>query len=137
MKGGEALLDPNFNPAESRLQDIFDHLQSGGFEVYFPAQKVGECLKPYCVVRLNPLTQVPGTSTDLQTYSVICYVPRLNYGQLEGFIRKVKARMKALYPMIVSERTQTQSFYDDQLKGHMVDVGYRNAQKFNHQLEFD
>ena len=131
------MLNPNFNPADSRLQDIFDHLQSNGFKVYFPAQHVGECKEPYIVVRLNPLTEVIGFSTDFQSYSVLCHVPRLNYGMFESYIRSVKTCMKDLFPMIVSERVQSQSFYDDQLKGHVVDVGYRNAQKFNHQKEFD
>ena len=37
--------------AASRIQDIYLHLKEQGFEVYFPAQKVGECLSPYVVVK--------------------------------------------------------------------------------------
>lgn len=111
----------------SRLLDIYKFLQSKGHEVYFPAQKVGECKKPYIVIKDEGLTQLLNFSSKLQLYSIMAFVPGTRFGDLEPLINQVDEEMKELFPMIKSTNFRTPSFYDDVIKGHMISSQYRNA----------
>lgn len=119
----------NFSYAESRWQDIFKHLKSAGFDVYSPGVKIGECLSQYIVLKNNGSTRHESFSTDVDLYSVMCYVPRDKYSELEPMVQRVKEVMKGLKPMILPQGSQTPSFYDDAYKAHMVSVEYKNYKK--------
>lgn len=130
------MLDPTtFQYADSRAQDIFLHLEEAGkssrvpFEVYFPGVKEGECFSPYVVVKNNGSNAHANFSTDVDLYSVMCYVPKLQYSRLEPLVQVVKEAMKALEPMIKPNGIQTPSFYDDAYKAHMVSIEYKNYKK--------
>lgn len=124
------MLNPtSFDYAQSRAQDIYNLLASEGFEVYFPGVKVGECKRPYVVVKNNGSAQHVLFSTDVDQYSVMCYVPQLGYSGLEPLVQAVKASMKKLEPMIRPYGMQTPSFYDDAYKAHMVSIEYKNYKK--------
>jgi hypothetical protein len=119
--------------AFSRIADLREHLESKGYEVYYPAQKVGECKRPYVVVKDEGLTQFQQFSSDIRLYAIMCYVPAARFGDLELMVDKLKEDMKPIYPMYVSTRFETPSFYDDEVKAYMISVQYRNAKKFyNH-----
>lgn len=113
----------------SRMQDIYMCLRDRGFDVYFPAQKVGECTKPYVVVKDATTSRVTSISSTVTYYDVLCYVPKEQFSTLEVFVESVKDAMKSLYPMIVPTYTQTQSFYDANFDAHMISVQYRNYRK--------
>lgn len=113
----------------SRAMDIYKHLEGQGFSVYFPAQKVGECTSPYVVIRVAPSSQYQGLSTTINYYDLLCYVPRDHYSQLEPFLDSVKNSMREMYPMIRPTYTQTQSYYDESVKGHMSSIQYKNYKK--------
>lgn len=122
--------NPNADsPAKSVV--IFDHLKANGYNVYFPGEHQGECREPYTVVKISNLGEVAGTSTDFRLYDLLMYVPRDEYASLEPYVDSIKFCMKALYPLIVSTRFETASFYDDSVKAHMVSMQYRNARKHN------
>lgn len=124
------MLDTNvFEPAESRWQDIYKHLTAAGFEVYPPATKVGECTSRYIVVTNNGSTRHAAFSTDIDLYSVMVYVPRTAYSQLEVTVQEVKRAMKGLAPMITPYGYQSPSFYDESVKAHMVSIDYKNYKK--------
>lgn len=123
------MIDANFNYAESRWQDVFLHLKNAGYEVYSPGQKVGECLSEYIVIKSNGSSKHTSFSTDVDLYSVMCYVPKEKYSELEPFVKKVKDTMKGLEPMILSRGSQTPSYYDDSVKAHMISVEYKNHKK--------
>lgn len=124
------MIDTNtFEFAESRWQDIFLCLQEAGFEVHSPGTKVGECTSPYVVVKNNGSTQHTGLSTDDDFYSVMCYVPKKAYSQLEPMVQRAKRAMVALKPMILPYGSQTPSYYDDSVKAHMVSIEYKNYKK--------
>jgi hypothetical protein len=114
---------------ESRWQDIFSHLKNHDFDVYSPGVKVKNCTSPYIVVSHNGASRKPGISTMVDTYSVMVYVPKQNYSQLEVMVQRVKAVMKKLEPMILPYGYQTPSYYDDGFKAHMVSVEYKNYKK--------
>lgn len=118
-----------FQYAESRWQDIVLHLKSCGFEVFSPGVKVGECLSKYIVVKNNGSTSHPKFSTDKDSYTIMCYVPKQEYSSLEPFVQHVKCCMKDLEPLIRYDHFQTSSFYDDAVKAHMISLQYYNYKK--------
>lgn len=113
----------------NRWGDIYKHLKSQGVDVYSPAQHEGECISPYVVVKMLSNNQVGRFSSSQAQYDVLIYIPKNQYSQLEDYVQKIKDLMKGLYPMIVPLGSQTPSYYDDIVKGHMVSVQYRNNQK--------
>ena len=115
-------------PTESRWQDIFRHLKKHGFDVYSPGVKVS-CTSPYIVVTHNGATRYTGISTMIDTYSVMVYVPKQEYSQLEVLVERVKSAMKELEPVIKPYGFQTPSYYDDGFKAHMISVEYKNYKK--------
>lgn len=114
---------------ESRWQDIFKLLGDKGFEVYSPGVKVGECTKKYVVIKNDGSSKLPSFSSDSDLYSVMCYVPKQAYSQLEPFVQEVKKAMKELKPMILPYGQQTPSYYDDTVKAHMISIEYKNYKK--------
>lgn len=115
--------------AASRIQDIYLHLKKKGFEVYFPAQKVGECLSPYVVVKDATTSQYLEYSSTVTYYDLMCYIPKDHFSNLEPFVESVKVAMGELVPMIKPTYSQTQSYYDDSVKAHMISVQYKNYRK--------
>ena len=118
-----------FEPAQSRWQDIFLHLQKDGFDVYPPATKVGECVSEYIVVKNDGSSKHISASTDNDLYSVMCYVPKNAYSSLEPLVQRIKKSMKELEPMILPYGSQTPSYYDDSVKAHMISIEYKNYKK--------
>lgn len=118
-----------FNPEDSRWQDIFNHLTSLGFDAYPPGIKVGECTSEYIVVKNDGSSRHGSFSTDVDLYSVMCYVPKDKYSTLEPLVQKVKKAMKDLEPMITPYGSQTPSYYDDSYKAHMISIEYKNYKK--------
>jgi hypothetical protein len=113
----------------TRWQDIFFHLEKNGFEVFSPGRKLGVCKSPYIVVTHDGSTRKPGISTNVDLYSVLVYVPKENYSELEVQVQKVKIAMKKLEPMILPYGSQTPSYYDDGFQAHMVSIVYKNYKK--------
>lgn len=117
---------------DSRWKDIFDCLKNNDIEVYSPGIKVGECLSPYVVVKNDGSSKHIAFSTDVDLYSVMCYVPKQNYSLLEPFVQKIKFIMRDLEPMIKPYGSQTSSYYDDSIKAHMVSIEYKNYKKIQY-----
>lgn len=111
---------------ESRLQDIYLSLKEQGIEVYFPAQKQGECTSPYVVVKDMATTQFHDFSSTVTYYDVLCYIPYDRFSTLEPFVERVKHCMRRLYPMITPTYEQTASYFDEAVKAYMVSMRYKN-----------
>lgn len=118
-----------FDYKESIWGDIFSHLQNEGFDVYSPSSKVGECTSEYIVVKNNGSTRHNSFSTDVDVYSIMCYVPRNSYSRLEPMVQGVKRAMKKIEPLVKPYGSQGPSFYDDSVKAHMVSIEYKNYKK--------
>lgn len=124
------MIDVNtFEYKDSRWQDIYLHLKSKGFDVYSPGMKAGECISEYLVVKNDGSSKHASFSTDVDLYSVLCYVPKEKYSSLEPWVQRVKKSMKELEPMILPYGSQTPSYYDDSLKAHMISIEYKNYKK--------
>lgn len=118
-----------FEYADSRWQDIFLHLKNAGFDVYSPSTKVGECTSEYLVIKNEGSSKHLNFSTDVDLYSIMCYVPKNNYSSLESLVQKVKRTMKGLEPMIKPYGSQSPSYYDDGFKAHTISIIYKNYKK--------
>ena len=124
------MINPNiFQPEESRWQDIYTCLENAGFEVYPPGIKVGDCTREYVVIKNDGSTRHPSLSTDMDLYSVMCFVPKNKYSTFEPLVQNVKKAMKGLEPMIIPYGMQTPSYYDDSYKAHMISIEYVNYKK--------
>ena len=121
-----AIVPSEFKYSESRAQDIYKHLKNKGFDVYWPAQKLGECSSKYLVIKNDGSYKHVNYSTDRDMYSIQCYVPKLAYSELEPLVQSVKRAMKELYPMIMPYGSQQPSFYDDAIKAHYIVIEYEN-----------
>lgn len=115
--------------SKSRWADIYNLLKRKGFKVYSPAQHEGECTEKYIVVKLGTLQRANDFSSVQYQYDLMLYVPKDEYSELEPFVEDVKKVMKELEPMIKPLNSQTGSFYDDIVKGHMVSIQYSNYRK--------
>lgn len=107
---------------------ISDALKLHGVDVYPPATKTGECKKEYVVVKTDGSAQIGGLSSEVKYYTLMLYVPKNKYTQLERFKEIVKDIVKTdLSPMIMPTGQETPDFYDDTVKAHMVSITYRNS----------
>ena len=118
-----------FEYNDSRWQDIYSHLKKVGFDVYSPGIKTGECTSAYLVVKNDGSSKHISFSTDVDLYSIMCYVPKDKYSTLEPLVQNVKKSMKELEPMILPYGSQTPSYYDDGIKAHMISIEYKNYKK--------
>lgn len=118
-----------FKPLDSRWQDIHAHLTSKGYDVYPPGVKVGECTKPYIVVKNDGGYRHANFSSMRDMYAIMCYVPKGQYSKLEPMVNNVKKDMKELKPMIFEYGEQQPSYYDDTCKAHYISIEYENYKK--------
>lgn len=115
--------------AESRWEDIYQHLENSGFDVYPPGRKDGECKKPYVVVKRADGAKDISVSSKHVYYDILCYVPLNKYSSLEPFFEKVLEAMKELHPMIRPADTESAPYQDNQVKAHMMSALYENIRK--------
>lgn len=118
-----------FQYSASRLQDLYNHLKSKGFNVYMPGIKHGDCITPYIVVKNDGATSIVGTSSKSSLYMVMCYVPKQSYSKLEPYVQSAKKAICELQPMFIATGLESSSFYDDSVKAHTVSIQYRNSKK--------
>lgn len=123
------MIGSNFVYEDTRLKDLYTHLKRNKFEVYMPGIKHGDCLRPYLVVKNDAAIDIIGTTSHSQLYTVLCYVPKNRYSDLESLVTKVKTVMHNLKPLFMPTGLQTPSFYDDDIKAHMISIQYRNSRR--------
>lgn len=118
-----------FEAGGSRWEDIFDQLKASGFDVYSPGIKTGDCITPYVVVAISSSSEHSSFSTNVDLYSVMCYVPKQSYSKLESYVHSVEESIAELEPMILPYGQRQPSYYDDSVKAHMVSITYKNYKK--------
>lgn len=118
----------------TRLEDIYTHLKTSGIDVYLPGQHVGECRQPYVVVKPGASTQYLQVSSNICYYELLLYTPDRYPTQLERFKNQVKIAMLGLSPMIKFANMETTPYHDEQVKGYMTDLTYRNIKKVDSEL---
>lgn len=119
-----------FEYSGSRLKDLYKYLKAEGYDVYFPEQHVGECLKPYLVIKYSGSVPIQGISTRADLYDIFIYVPRDKYSLLDEMVQSVVKVMAGLKPLFFKYNDQqTASVYDDDVKAHCVSIEYANYKK--------
>ena len=113
----------------SQWKAIYDCLKSAGIDVFSPSQHQGECISPYVVVKAGSVGPLSDYSSTVAYYDLLCYIPKNQYSTLEDYVCSVKEAMKQLYPAIKYDNFETESYYDESVKGHMVSIQYRNNRK--------
>ena len=88
---------------------IFQHLENGGVEVYPPGVKTGECTSPYVVLKHGDVSRRAGRSMEQAEYDLLLHIPKEEYGELEGFLQKIRAIMKGLSPLIKPARYENRN----------------------------
>lgn len=111
------------------LRSIYDVLKKNDIDVYFPGQHNGECVKEYVVVKSAGVNDEIIVSSERPLYDIMLYVPENKYSSLESSLQKVKQNLKELYPLISYTGVQTESYYDESVKGHMISVQYQGIRK--------
>lgn len=111
------------------LKQIYDCLKNDGFDVYFPAQHKGDCKSPYVVIKDGGTIEVANISSERTLFVFMCYVPVDQYSKLEPYVWDVKYSLRGIYPLIMYAGNETESYYDDDVKGHMVSFQYQGARR--------
>lgn len=114
---------------KSVLKQIYDCLKENGIDVYFAGQHEGECIKKYTVIKKGGATTEYNVSAERPLYTIMCYVPKHNYSELEDYVLEIKKHMKNVYPLVMYLGNETDSFYDETVKGHMVSFQYQGCRK--------
>lgn len=112
-----------------RVDDLYMFLKHEGFDVYFPSQKLGDCVKEYIVVKKGESVPHLTFSSIVDIYLIMCYVPKFRYSDMEKLTFRVKKAMKKAYPLFIENGIETPSYYDDNIKAHMVSIEYKNYKK--------
>lgn len=113
----------------SRWKDIFDFLESKGYEVYPPATKKEECKSPYIVLKNAGRYDTNEVSSVYDVYCLLLYIPLQSYSILEDFKEKLKQDMIGLFPMIRDMHDESEPYYDDAVKAYMIELNYKNYKK--------
>lgn len=112
----------------SLLKDAWDLLKDVGFNPFMPGQHKGECIEPYVVVKLSGVLPLE-VSSERPIYTFLVYVPENEYTKLETNVFAIKQELKKLYPRIMYAGNETESFYDEQIKAHMISFQYYGIRK--------
>lgn len=118
--------------SNSIWKDIYNNLKDwykGEVSIYPAGIKTGECIMPYIVVTYGGGSKLSSFSTVCDYYTLMLYVPKQEYSLLEPFIADTKEGMKRLKPKVLPTHEQTSSYYDDEVKAHMVSLTYKNYKK--------
>ena len=115
----------------TRLKDIYDCLKTANFDVYFVGQHKGDCINPYIVVKQSTQSNYENLSTNIQYYDILIYVPQNKPSLIDVLLDEVEQTLKTLYPMIKSQNTRTEMFFDDSVNGWMRSMLYSNYRKID------
>lgn len=117
--------------AASRLEDIYLFLKRAAVNVYLPATHVGECLKPYVVVKPALSMRMDRISTFYDSYHLLIYVPRNEISKLERYAESIREIMKPLKQKIALRETfyKIAPYYDDSNKAYQTSLEYRIYRK--------
>lgn len=113
------------------LKKIYDAIAVDGTEVYFAGQHEGDCTSPYVVIKSAGVAQVYGISSERPLYDILLYVPKNQYTKLEGLRAETKGKLKKLFPLVSYAGVETESYFDESNKAHMISLQYQGIRKLN------
>lgn len=111
-------------------EKIFEVLEENGIDVYPPYQKVGECFKPYVVVKQDGSVQVQDFSSEFIFYQFLLYLPYNEYHKIDKYEKKVRAVVGSkLFPDLMAYGGCMPDYYDDDVHGYMRSFLYRASKR--------
>lgn len=113
------------------LKKIHDTLTDAGIDAYFPGRHRGDCKSPYVVVKSGGTIAEINVSSERPIYTMLCYVPSDMYSYLDVLRADVKLALKKLYPAIEYAGNETATYYDEDVKGHMLSFQYQGIRKLS------
>lgn len=108
---------------------IFTNLQENDIEVYLPAQKVGECLKPYTVIKPAGGNKFREYSSTVHYVDLLLYVPQGQYSTIDKYVGRVKSSIKLLGPLLKDTYYESEPYYDSDKKAFLVSIRYQYYKK--------
>lgn len=117
---------------KSVLKQIRENLRKHGFETYYPTQHDGDCLTEYVVIAFSGTVDLVDVSSVVDTYEIMCYVPKNRYSKLMELSESVRVAMRDVFPLVRETGNQTTSYYDEDVKGHMLTIEYANYRKIKY-----
>lgn len=115
---------------KSRLEDIMDFLISQGYSVFATGAHKGQVSSPYIVVKPTRANRYLQYSSVIQYYDILIYGRTLT--ETNKLANEVDKKMEQLRPMIVCTYNRQEAFYDDDVKGYMISMEYRNMKKIDY-----
>ena len=109
-------------------QLVYTKLAKAGFSVYSPGQHTGECFEPYVVVTIGSALPYNNYTTIQTPYDILCYVPEKAFSTLEKFVASVEECLDEC-DFLRSAHYRTASYYDADVKGHMISTQYVNYRR--------
>lgn len=100
---------------------IYRHLKSKGFEVFSPGQHVGECTKPFIVLRNGGEIGKDTHATAIM--DVMIYYPKNQYSSLEDYRLTVKEALSEL-SYLRKTGQETPVIYEEEKKAHSFSIEY-------------
>lgn len=123
------MINSNYNYAESVWQDIFIFLEEKGYNVYPPDTATGICKEPYLVVKKSGGTKNYDINSNVDYYSIFCFVPKTSYDKLDKLVLNIKNDMKELFPYIRYADEDGMSYYDKEIEAHSIEILFLNYKK--------
>lgn len=80
----------------SNWKEIHRALSNAGIRTYLPAQKVGVCSEPYCVVQGLGTYEKQGRQRGHSIYKIHVFVPVGEYMKLDGFLCDISSALRPL-----------------------------------------
>lgn len=112
---------------------VFKELVKGGIDAYPPATKKGECKSSYVVVKQDGKAQVRSFSSEFVYYLFLLYIPQNQYSEMDEYESQLRQIVDdALYPLLMPVSSTIPDYYDDEVKGHVRSVMYRNCVRNKH-----
>ena len=111
---------------ENSVQTLYTGLKGLGVDVYFPRQHRGDCISPYCVLKLQSKIRFGSFSSNTRYLDVLCYTPKNDYAKVLDYQHEIDSYMKLMQDklMIRDTGTATPPYFDTAVNGWMTSVQY-------------
>lgn len=106
---------------------LFEYLQENGIEVYFIGQKVGECKKPYVVLKDDGVNSLEG-KLGKGYIDILFFVPQNQFTKCLSFKSNVKSLLKE-FKNIKYTGNETGIVADDEKKAITFSIMYELYKK--------
>lgn len=111
------------------VYDFIFHIlkKKNGFNVFAPDAHKGECIEDYLVLKETGTSKFNTYSTQVVLYDIMCYAK--TYSSCLKLKEKVRQAMLEAKYTVMPTGNETSAFFDEDVKGYMASIEYRNYRK--------